>query len=48
MGRTGVDAAKEFLSILTSDKRWGVMVEFEEVQPVMFGQLVAEASDWVE
>ncbi|MBD2452026.1 hypothetical protein H6G76_33930 [Nostoc sp. FACHB-152] len=44
----GVDAVKEFLSTLTSDERWGVMVEMEQTQPVMFGQLVAVAPDWVE
>lgn len=44
----GVDAVKEFLSTLTSDERWGVMVEMEQTQPVMFGQLVAQAPDWVE
>ncbi|MBD2471537.1 plasmid replication protein, CyRepA1 family [Nostoc sp. FACHB-145] len=45
---SGVDAVKEFLSTLTSDERWGVMVAFEEQEPVMFGQLVASAPDWVE
>ncbi|MBD2439782.1 hypothetical protein [Nostoc sp. FACHB-110] len=44
---SGVEAAKEFLSTLSSDERWGVMVAFEEQEPVMFGQLVAAAPDWV-
>jgi hypothetical protein len=43
-----VEAAKKFLSTLTSDERWGLMVAFEEAQPSMFSQLVAEAPDWVE
>ncbi|BAY67757.1 MULTISPECIES: hypothetical protein [Nostocaceae] len=37
----GLDSVKEFLSTLTPDERWGVLVVFEEVQPVMFDQLVA-------
>ncbi|MBD2452331.1 DUF3854 domain-containing protein [Nostoc sp. FACHB-152] len=45
---SGVEAVKEFLSTLTSDERWGVMLAFEEVQPVMFGELVAEAPEWME
>ncbi|MBU7585521.1 MAG: hypothetical protein KAF91_21975 [Nostoc sp. TH1S01] len=45
---SGLEAAKEFLSTLTSDERWGVMVAFEESELVMFGQLVASAPDWVE
>ncbi|MBD2452266.1 DUF3854 domain-containing protein [Nostoc sp. FACHB-152] len=45
---TGVDAVKEFLSSLTPDERWGVMVQMEENQPQMFGQLVAQAPDWME
>jgi hypothetical protein len=27
---------------------WGVMVEFEDVNPNKFAQLVADAPDWVE
>jgi hypothetical protein len=46
--KIGVDAVKEFLSSLTSDERWGVMVQFDEVEPLKFGQLVADAPDWVE
>ncbi len=29
----GVESVKEFLSTLTSDERWGVMLEFDEVEP---------------
>jgi hypothetical protein len=43
-----VEALKEFLSTLTSDERWELMVAFEEAQPRMFGQLVAEAPACVE
>ncbi|MBW4564643.1 MAG: hypothetical protein KME32_26660 [Mojavia pulchra JT2-VF2] len=39
---------KGFLSTLTSDQRWGVMVEFDEVEPEKFGRLVAAAPDWVQ
>ncbi|MBW4565492.1 MAG: hypothetical protein KME32_31285 [Mojavia pulchra JT2-VF2] len=46
--KDGVESVKELLSTLTSDERWGVMVAFEEMEPMMFGQLVAEAPDWVE
>ncbi|WP_235526341.1 hypothetical protein [Nostoc piscinale] len=42
-----MESIKEFLSTLTSDERWGVMVAFEEVQPQLFGQLVA-APDWAQ
>ncbi|WP_242072163.1 plasmid replication protein, CyRepA1 family [Nostoc sp. FACHB-110] len=45
---SGLEAAKEFLSTLTSDERWSVMVAFEEAQPQLFGQLVAAAPEWVE
>ncbi|WGV28161.1 hypothetical protein [Halotia branconii] len=38
---------QELLSTLTSDERWGVMVEFEEVCPDGFAQLVSAAPDWV-
>ena len=44
----GVDAVKELLSTLTSDERCGVMLEFEDVDPDKFAQLVAGAPDWVE
>ncbi|MBD2302785.1 plasmid replication protein, CyRepA1 family [Nostoc sp. FACHB-190] len=46
--KDGVESIKEFLSTLTSDERWGVMVAFEEQEPQMFGQLVAAAPEWVE
>ncbi|MEH1957307.1 hypothetical protein [Nostoc sp.] len=39
---------QELLSTLTSDQRWGVIVEFEEVYPDGFAQLVDRAPDWVE
>ncbi|WP_199336256.1 hypothetical protein [Nostoc sp. FACHB-110] len=41
-------SVKKSFSTFISDERWGVMVAFEEVQPVMFSQLVAEAPDWVQ
>ena len=41
-------AVKELLSMLTSDQRWGVMLEFGEVSPDRFAQLVSAAPDWVE
>ncbi|WP_193199948.1 plasmid replication protein, CyRepA1 family [Nostoc sp. MG11] len=44
----GVKQVKELLSTLTSDERWGVMVEVEEVESEKFGQLIASAPDWVE
>ncbi|MBW4564996.1 MAG: DUF3854 domain-containing protein [Mojavia pulchra JT2-VF2] len=44
----GVESVKEFLSTLTSDERWGTMLEFDEVEPLKFGQLVADAPDWVQ
>ncbi|MBD2535346.1 hypothetical protein H6G97_40515 [Nostoc flagelliforme FACHB-838] len=31
----------------TSNEKWGVMVEFEEVYPDGFAQLVSSASEWV-
>jgi hypothetical protein len=39
----GVDAVKELLSTLTSDKRCGVMLEFEDLDPDKFAQLVSDA-----
>ncbi|HYW18881.1 MAG TPA: hypothetical protein VE956_06110 [Nodularia sp. (in: cyanobacteria)] len=39
---------QELLSTLTSDQRWGVMVEFEEVCPQKFAQLVTDAPQWTE
>lgn len=44
----GVEQVKQVLSTLTSDERWGVMLEFEEVCPDEFAQLVASVPDWVE
>ncbi len=44
----GVDAVKELLSTLTSDQRWGVMLEFGEVSPDRFAQLVIATPDWEE
>ncbi|MCG6138799.1 MAG: hypothetical protein MET45_30110 [Nostoc sp. LLA-1] len=44
---SGVGVVKEILSTLTSDQRWGVMLEFEEVCPESFAQLIAAAPDWV-
>jgi len=43
----GIDAVKELLSILTIDERCGVMLEFEDVDPDKFAQLVTDAPDWV-
>lgn len=43
---SGMEAVKEFLSTLSSDERWGVMLAVEEEQPQMFDRLVA-AADWV-
>jgi hypothetical protein len=45
---SGVEVVKEILSTLTSDQRWGVMLEFEEVCPEGFARLIANAPDWVE
>ncbi|NDJ25788.1 hypothetical protein GS682_30225 [Nostoc sp. B(2019)] len=42
-----VGMVQELLGTLTSDERWGVMVEFEEVCPDGFAQLVAAAPQWV-
>lgn len=44
----GVDAVKQFLSTLTSDERWGVMMAIDEAQPQVFEQLTAQAPDWVQ
>jgi hypothetical protein len=44
----GVDAVKELLCTLTIDQRCGVMLEFEDVEPLKFGQLIAAAPDWVQ
>ncbi|MEH1826870.1 MAG: hypothetical protein V7L22_16160 [Nostoc sp.] len=44
----GVESVKELLSTLTIDERCGVMLEFEDLDPNKFGQLIASAPDWVE
>jgi hypothetical protein len=44
----GIDSVKELLSTLTSDQRWGVMLEFEEVSPDRFAQLLVDAPQWTE
>ncbi|MEH1828173.1 MAG: hypothetical protein V7L22_23030 [Nostoc sp.] len=43
-----VDAVKELLSTLTSDERCGVMLEFEDLDPDKFAQLVTDAPQWTE
>ena len=44
----GIDSVKELLSMLTSDERWGVMLEFEEVNSEKFAKLLVDAPQWVE
>ncbi|MEH1848198.1 MAG: hypothetical protein V7L25_25275 [Nostoc sp.] len=44
----GVQSVKELLTTLISDERWGVMLEFEDINPIKFGQLIAIAPDWVQ
>ncbi|WP_341532028.1 hypothetical protein WKK05_40780 (plasmid) [Nostoc sp. UHCC 0302] len=44
----GINSMKELLSTLTSDERWGVMLEFEEINPEKFSQLVTDAPQWTE
>ncbi|PHM08016.1 hypothetical protein [Nostoc sp. 'Peltigera malacea cyanobiont' DB3992] len=44
----GVDAVKELLSTLTIDERCGVMLEFEDLDPDKFAQLVTDAPQWTE
>jgi hypothetical protein len=44
----GVNAVKELLSTLTSDERWGVILEFEDASPEKFAQMVADAPEWAE
>ncbi|WP_341531684.1 hypothetical protein WKK05_38880 (plasmid) [Nostoc sp. UHCC 0302] len=34
--KLGIDSVKELFSRLTSDERWGVMVEFEEINSEKF------------
>ncbi|MBN3963450.1 hypothetical protein [Nostoc sp. NMS8] len=42
------DRVKELLSTLTIDERLGVMLEFEDVDPERFAQLVTDAPHWTE
>ena len=44
----GVNAVKKLLSILMSDERWGVMLEFEDACPDKFAQLLVDAPQWTE
>jgi hypothetical protein len=44
----GVESVKELLSTLTIDERLGVMLEFEDVRPDKFAQLVTDAPQWTE
>ncbi|MEH1916776.1 hypothetical protein [Nostoc sp.] len=44
----GVDAVKQLLSTLTIDERCGVMLEFEDIDPDKFAQLVTDAPQWTE
>ncbi|WP_375495858.1 hypothetical protein [uncultured Nostoc sp.] len=44
----GVNAVKELLSTLTKDERLGVILEFEDVDPQKFAQLVSDAPQWTE
>ncbi|MHC5756118.1 MAG: hypothetical protein ACYTXF_36975 [Nostoc sp.] len=44
----GVDAVKQLLSTLTIDERCGVMLEFEDIDPDKFAQLVTDAPHWTE
>jgi hypothetical protein len=43
----GVDAVKEFLSTLSSDERWGVMVAIDEQEPQVLEELTAKSPDWM-
>ncbi|OUL29691.1 bifunctional DNA primase/helicase [Nostoc sp. RF31YmG] len=46
---SGTDVViQELLSTLTTDERWGVMLEFESANPQQFAQLVSLAPNWVE
>jgi hypothetical protein len=44
----GVESVKELLSTLTSDQRWGVILEFEDIDPSKFAQFVTDAPQWTE
>ncbi len=43
-----VESVKELLSTLTSDERWGVMLEFEDTRPDKFAQLMTDVPQWTE
>jgi hypothetical protein len=45
---SGVESVKELLSTLTIDERCGVMLKFEDFEPDLFAQLVADAPQWAE
>ncbi|MEH2159816.1 MAG: hypothetical protein V7K38_01935 [Nostoc sp.] len=45
---SGIDQVKELLSTLTNDERLGVMLEFEDINPNKFAQLVTDAPQWTE
>ncbi|MEH2069672.1 MAG: hypothetical protein V7K47_16175 [Nostoc sp.] len=38
-----MEQVRYLLSTLTSDERWGVMLEFESLNPDRFAQLVTDA-----
>jgi Domain of unknown function (DUF3854)/Origin of replication binding protein len=42
----GVDMVQELLSRLTSDERWGVILEFSDANPDKWEQLVSSAPNW--
>ncbi|MBD2505362.1 hypothetical protein H6G83_32995 [Anabaena azotica FACHB-119] len=44
----GVNSVKQFLSTLTSDERWGVMMAIDKQAPQMFEELTAAAPEWVQ
>jgi hypothetical protein len=44
----GVESVKELLSTLTIDQRWGVILEFEDIDPSKFAQFVTDAPQWTE
>jgi hypothetical protein len=44
----GVESVKELLSTLTIDERCGVILEFEDLDPDKFAQLVTDAPQWTE
>ncbi len=44
----GVEMVKQLLSTLPIDERWGVIFEFESVNPDKFTQLISDAPNWEE